>query len=100
MAGLTLGGLGSLWIVFWGFVFLGVISLGTIGNALIPGENAQPDKHETLDPKTIHLKESDAPSTFKCPNCRRPLRYDPKMAGHKTECPWCQQKLVMPSVKR
>jgi hypothetical protein len=35
---------------------------------------------------------------FKCPNCRRKLRYRPSQAGHKGMCPLCKQHIVFPAV--
>jgi DNA-directed RNA polymerase subunit RPC12/RpoP len=100
VAGLTLGLLGSLGFAFWGFALVSALFLTAIGNSVAPEVGGQSENQTPLDVKRIHLESNRVPSTFKCPNCRRPLRYDPKMAGHKTECPWCQQKVVMPSVKR
>jgi hypothetical protein len=35
---------------------------------------------------------------FKCPSCRRKLRYRQTQAGHKGMCPLCKQHLTFPTV--
>jgi hypothetical protein len=35
---------------------------------------------------------------FKCPSCRRKLRYRSNQAGHKGMCPLCKQHLTFPAI--
>jgi hypothetical protein len=35
---------------------------------------------------------------FKCPSCRRKLRYRRTQAGHKGMCPMCKQHLTFPTL--
>jgi hypothetical protein len=37
---------------------------------------------------------------FRCPGCRRRLRYRQKQVGHKGQCSHCRQELVFPPLSQ
>lgn len=50
----------------------------------------------------VRLRKSDAEAVyhFRCPGCKRKLRYHARQVGHRGMCSHCKESLTFPAVAR
>jgi ribosomal protein L37AE/L43A len=66
----------TLWVV-----------VGVIGFFLVVGVVLFVRSRQTREEEVLH---------FRCPNCKRKLRYHPRQAGHKGMCNSCKGTITFP----